>query len=114
AIQMGHFHRLVDTGYSLVMIEHNLGVIKCAYWIIDLGPEAGAEGGQLVAAATPEKMATIDASHTGRYLGRVLGSARASRAVRGASPRTSSSAYIDDYEEMTLRAAEAPFGDAPD
>src|SRR5947207_9754996 len=72
AILMRLFQRLVDAGNTLVVIEHNLEVIKCADWIIDLGPEAGDEGGQLVAAATPEKLATIDASHTGRYLRKIL------------------------------------------
>ncbi len=70
------------------MIEHNLEVIKCADWVIDLGPEAGDEGGRLVAAGTPEAVAKVEASHTGRFLREVLGSARAPRAVRGASPRT--------------------------
>ena len=54
------------------MIEHNLDVIKTADWIIDLGPEGGEEGGQLVAAGTPEQIAQLEASHTGRYLRDVL------------------------------------------
>ena len=82
------FQRLVEAGNTLIVIEHNLEVIKCADWVIDLGPEAGDEGGRLVAAGTPEAVARIDASHTGRFLREVLGSARAPRAVRGASPRT--------------------------
>jgi excinuclease ABC subunit A len=81
------FQRLVDRGHSLVVIEHNLDVIKCADWIVDLGPDAGDDGGEVVAAGTPEAVSRADASHTGRYLLGVLGSARASRAVRGASPR---------------------------
>jgi len=56
-----------------VVIEHNLDVIKTADWVIDLGPEGGAGGGQIVAAGTPEQVATTEASHTGRYLGQVLG-----------------------------------------
>ena len=51
------FQRLVDRGHSLVVIEHNLEVIKCADWIIDLGPEAGDAGGEVVAAGTPEEIA---------------------------------------------------------
>jgi excinuclease ABC subunit A len=66
------FQRLVDAGHSLLVIEHNLDVIKCADWLIDLGPEAGERGGQLVAAGTPEQVAACAASHTGQAL-RTLG-----------------------------------------
>ncbi|HKP93870.1 MAG TPA: excinuclease ABC subunit A, partial [Chthoniobacterales bacterium] len=113
AILMRLFQRLVEGGNTIVVIEHNLEVIKCADWIIDLGPEAGGEGGQLVGAGTPEALAKVDASHTGRYLSKILGSARATRAVRGATPRTSVSVCLDDDEEISLRAAEEPFGEAP-
>jgi excinuclease ABC subunit A len=61
-------HRLVDRGNTVLVIEHNLDVIKTADWIIDLGPEGGTRGGTIVAAGTPEEVATIPASHTGRYL----------------------------------------------
>lgn len=54
------------------MIEHNLEVIKCADWVVDLGPEAGDAGGKLVAAGTPEKIATVTESHTGRFLAPLL------------------------------------------
>ena len=54
-------------GHSLLVIEHNLDVIKTADWIIDLGPEGGEEGGQVVAAGTPEQIVTVERSHTGRY-----------------------------------------------
>jgi excinuclease ABC subunit A len=67
------FQRLVNAGNSIVVIEHNLEVIKCADWIIDLGPEGGDEGGQLVAAGPPEKVAGVASSHTGRFLSDVLG-----------------------------------------
>lgn len=60
--------RLVDGGCSLVVIEHNLEVIACADWIIDLGPEGGNQGGQLVICGTPEQVEQCDASHTGRHL----------------------------------------------
>src|SRR5436190_548458 len=66
------FQRLVDAGHSLIVIEHNLEVIKCTDWIVDLGPEAGDEGGEVVAVGTPEQIAKIDTSHTGRFLGAVL------------------------------------------
>jgi excinuclease ABC subunit A len=107
------FQRLVEAGNTIVVIEHNLEVIKCADWVIDLGPEAGDEGGKLVAAGTPEAVARIDASHTGLFLRETLGSARASRAVRGASPRITPSVYSDFDDEISLRAAEEPFGEAP-
>src|SRR5207249_4239336 len=66
------FQRLIDAGHSLVVIEHNLEVIKCADWIIDLGPEAGDQGGEVVAAGMPEQVAKIERSHTGRVLRMVL------------------------------------------
>lgn len=61
-------HELVDQGNSVVVIEHNLDVIKTADWLIDIGPEGGDGGGQLVAVGTPEHVAEVEASHTGRYL----------------------------------------------
>jgi excinuclease ABC subunit A len=66
------FQRLVDRGHSLVVIEHNLEVIKSADWIVDLGPDAGDTGGEVVATGTPEQVATIDGSHTGKFLRRIL------------------------------------------
>ncbi len=66
------FKRLIDAGGSLVVIEHNLDVIKSADWVIDLGPEAGAGGGQVVAAGTPEQVAQTPGSHTGYWLARAL------------------------------------------
>jgi len=59
---------LVDSGNTIVVIEHNLEVIKTADWIIDLGPEGGAAGGRIVAAGTPEQVAEVAASYTGQYL----------------------------------------------
>jgi len=64
--------RLTDSGNTVLVIEHNLDVVKTADWIIDMGPEGGDKGGTLVAAGTPEHVATVPASHTGRYLARVL------------------------------------------
>jgi excinuclease ABC subunit A len=66
------FDRLVEAGNSLVLIEHNLDVIKLADWIIDLGPEGGAHGGEIVATGRPEEVAADDTSHTGRWLRTVL------------------------------------------
>jgi len=65
-------HRLVDTGNTAVVIEHNLDVIKTADWIIDLGPEGGDGGGQVIAAGTPEEIVEVEASYTGKYLRDVL------------------------------------------
>ena len=65
--------RLVDSGNTLLVIEHNLDVIKTADWLIDLGPEGGDGGGEIVATGTPEQVAADPASHTGRFLGEVLG-----------------------------------------
>ncbi|MCB9522080.1 MAG: excinuclease ABC subunit UvrA [Myxococcales bacterium] len=67
--------RLVDAGNTVVMIEHNLDIIKTADWVVDLGPEGGDGGGQLVAEGSPEAVARVEASHTGRYLAPVLGPA---------------------------------------
>ncbi len=108
------FQRLVDRGHSLVVIEHNLDVIKCADWIVDLGPEAGDEGGEVVAAGTPEQVARVEKSHTGKFLAQVLGNVRGSRAVFGASPKSipGHGNYFDGEEEFGLRAAEEPFAEA--
>ena len=66
-------NRLADAGHTLIVIEHNLDVIKCADWIIDLGPEGGERGGEILATGTPEKVAQNAASATGLYLKRMLG-----------------------------------------
>ncbi len=66
------FNKLIAAGASLLVIEHNLEVIKTADWIIDLGPEGGERGGRVVASGTPEEVARIKQSHTGRYLARLL------------------------------------------
>lgn len=65
-------HQLRDAGNTIVVIEHNLDVIKTADWLVDMGPEGGAGGGQVVAAGTPEQVAATTASHTGRYLAPLL------------------------------------------
>ena len=65
--------KLVDAGDSLVVIEHNLDVIKCADWVIDLGPEGGQGGGEVLAVGTPEQVAADERSWTGRFLSKVLG-----------------------------------------
>jgi excinuclease ABC subunit A len=64
--------RLVSSGNTVVVIEHNLDVIKCADWIIDLGPEGGDQGGQVIASGTPEDVIQVPESYTGQWLSRVL------------------------------------------
>jgi excinuclease ABC subunit A len=78
------FRKLIDSGGSLVVIEHNLDVIKSADWVIDLGPEGGSQGGQVVATGTPEAIARNELSHTGQWLARVLGGHRAAEPVHAA------------------------------
>jgi excinuclease ABC subunit A len=78
---LGVFQRLVDAGHSLLVIEHNVEVIKCADWILDLGPDAGSGGGRLVGNAPPDQIATLDTP-----TGQVLGSARFQRADAGILP----------------------------
>ncbi|MBU0494544.1 MAG: excinuclease ABC subunit UvrA [Chloroflexi bacterium] len=65
-------HRLTDAGNTVIVIEHNLDVVKTADWIVDLGPEGGDEGGYVIAEGTPEEVARVDGSYTGRFLERVL------------------------------------------
>jgi ABC-type transporter Mla maintaining outer membrane lipid asymmetry ATPase subunit MlaF len=67
------FQRLVDAGHSVIVVEHNLDVIKTADWVIDLGPEAGRGGGKIVVQGTPEQVAQCDSSHTGQFLQGMLG-----------------------------------------
>ncbi|MBA3544600.1 MAG: ATP-binding cassette domain-containing protein [Chthoniobacterales bacterium] len=111
------FQRLVEAGNSIVVIEHNLEVIKCADWIIDLGPEGGEEGGLLVASGTPEEVAEVATSHTGNFMRDVLGPRRVipfvipSRAD-GEGPRPTSNGfersfdYAQDDNSESARAAE--------
>ena len=69
---LGVLHRLRDAGNTIVIIEHNLDVIKTADWLIDLGPEGGDGGGRILATGTPEELAQVQESHTGRFLGALL------------------------------------------
>ncbi len=85
-------HELVDQGNTVVVIEHNLEVIKTADWIVDLGPEGGDAGGHVVAVGTPEEIAANPASYTGHYLKQVFErrrQAEARRADRGGGVATS-------------------------
>jgi excinuclease ABC subunit A len=69
---LGVLNGLVDKGNTVIVIEHNLDVIKTADWVIDMGPEGGSRGGTMVAAGTPEEIAKVDASHTGTFLAKLL------------------------------------------
>jgi excinuclease ABC subunit A len=73
---LGVLNRLVDTGNTVVVIEHNLDVIKSSDWVIDMGPEGGFRGGLVVAQGTPEDVAKVKASYTGQFLGEILASNR--------------------------------------
>ncbi len=74
---LGVLSRLVDSGNTVVVIEHNLDVIKCSDWVIDMGPEGGFRGGLVVAQGTPEEVAKVKASYTGNFLAEILASNRA-------------------------------------
>jgi len=65
-------HRLRDHGNTIIVIEHNLDVIKTADWIVDLGPEGGSGGGKIIAEGSPEQLTEVEGSHTGSYLKKVL------------------------------------------
>ncbi|GAB3507448.1 excinuclease ABC subunit UvrA [Pseudoxanthomonas daejeonensis] len=80
---LGVLHRLRDEGNTVVVIEHNLDVIKTADWVVDLGPEGGHRGGQIVGTGTPEDIAANPASHTGRFLSKLL---PAGKGPRGSKP----------------------------
>ncbi len=108
AVLVKLFQRLVEAGNTIIVIEHNLEVIKCADWVIDLGPEAGDEGGTLVTAGTPEAVARIAASHTGRYLKAVIPSeVEGPRGTSRTVPRGPSTSLRSARDDLA-RAAEEP------
>ena len=77
---LGVLNELVDKGNTVIVIEHNLDVIKSSDWVIDMGPEGGAAGGTVIAEGTPEQVAAIEASYTGQFLRTVLARPRATPA----------------------------------
>jgi len=79
-------HRLADGGNTVVVIEHNLDVIKTADWLVDLGPEGGDAGGRVVAAGAPEDVAAVEASYTGQFLKDVLAAQASSNGHKAKSP----------------------------
>jgi excinuclease ABC subunit A len=97
------FRKLLDSGASLLVIEHNLDVIKSADWLIDLGPEGGDQGGKIIATGTPEQVARNAQSHTGRYLSRALhGNGQAKRSQNGASKLTSQVSIVNGSKASRL------------
>jgi excinuclease ABC subunit A len=107
------FQRLVDRGHSIVVIEHNLEVIKTADWIVDLGPEAGEQGGEVVGVGTPEEIAKKENSHTGKFLRHVISSgAKRSRETPWRIRQDSSAGSLDfgrdDGMELARVAEQAP------
>ncbi|HEY3052997.1 MAG TPA: ATP-binding cassette domain-containing protein, partial [Thermoanaerobaculia bacterium] len=82
-------HGLVDRGNTVVVIEHNLDVVKTADYVIDLGPEGGDEGGQIIGTGTPEQIAEIPNSATAQFMRKVLGKRNARPVARGSSATSS-------------------------
>ena len=89
----------------MVVIEHNLDVVKSADWLIDLGPEGGAGGGRLLAEGTPEEVAGDPASHTGQVLRRVLPAAKAPRRPKATTPAKKKSTAVPARAKRAARAA---------
>ncbi len=102
------FARLVEQGNSLLVIEHNLEVIKCADYVIDLGPEAGAKGGLVVATGTPEEVAEVEESHTGRFLRSMLRPGKNERSFSDATEwETTESRVAEEAPAYGRKAAAA-------
>ncbi|MEA2625308.1 MAG: excinuclease subunit, partial [Candidatus Binatota bacterium] len=105
---LGAFDRLIDRGHSLVVIEHNLEVVKCADWVIDLGPEGGDGGGRVVAMGTPEEIAAVAESHTARFLKPLLSGKvtqlPATRPARSAPAPTAETIRVIGAREHNLKA----------
>jgi excinuclease ABC subunit A len=82
------FRKLLEGGASVLIIEHNLDVIKSSDWMIDMGPEGGDAGGKVVAAGTPEQVARNSQSHTGKFLARVLAAGNGTNGNHGAAAKS--------------------------
>ncbi len=98
---LGAFAKLTERGHSLVIVEHNVEVIKCADHVIDLGPEGGNAGGAIVAVGTPEEIAACAASHTGRFLAPVL----AGDAVARVATPTRADPVVEDRDTIRIVGA---------
>jgi excinuclease ABC subunit A len=101
------FRKLLESGASLLVIEHNLDVIKSADWVVDLGPEGGEQGGRIIATGTPEQIARNIQSHTGRFLARVLtnGNSHGKRSTNGAGKNAGNG--VANSEEAKRPSSEA-------
>jgi excinuclease ABC subunit A len=98
-------HRLVDAGNTVLVIEHNLDVIKSCDWVVDLGPEGGAGGGNVLAIGTPEQVAKVEGSHTGKFLKEIL--SRTERApVKVAATGADLPSVNEDYRDPELPSVE--------
>ncbi|MBS0265776.1 MAG: excinuclease ABC subunit UvrA, partial [Planctomycetes bacterium] len=100
-------HGLVERGNTVLVVEHNLDVVKTADWVIDLGPEGGAGGGQIIAAGTPEQIAACTASHTGQALARVFAAQRAAVRASGARGKSGRNANSSPRVTSVARATKA-------
>ncbi len=110
---LGVLHKLVDTGNSVLVIEHNLDVIKTADWIVDMGPEGGSGGGQVVGYGSPEAIARIEASHTGAYLRGIFEKAQHPyRDDVPPTPATEEEAVKTPVKPKAKRSARVPVGAA--
>jgi len=110
---LGVLHSLVDKGNTVLVIEHNLDVIKTADWLIDMGPEGGSGGGTVVAEGTPEEVAMVQASHTGAFLGELLSDRPARRTggteVKPAKPTKAAKVAVKGVKATTTgQATKAP------
>src|SRR6202035_4195777 len=95
------FRKLLESGASLLVIEHNLDVIKSADWLIDLGPEGGDQGGKIIATGTPEQVARNAQSHTGRYLARVLNENGQTKGVQNGASKIAGAAGVVNGSKVT-------------
>ncbi|MBC8281639.1 MAG: excinuclease ABC subunit A, partial [Chloroflexi bacterium] len=112
AALLGVLHRLVDSGNTVILIEHNLDVIKNSDWLIDLGPGAGDKGGKLIATGTPEQLAANEKSFTGKYLknllttsGRGANSAKTKSKAKAAAPKAAKKPSKSKAKEPAVAAA---------
>ena len=96
------FRKLLDSGASLLVIEHNLDVIKSADWLIDMGPEGGDQGGKIIATGTPEQVARNSQSHTGRYLARVLSANGQAKRTQNGTAKIPGAASMADVSKVPL------------
>jgi len=110
---LGVLQSLVDKGNSVLVIEHNLDVIKNADWVIDMGPEGGNGGGRVIAEGTPEHVATVKASHTGRYLAPALRAEKPVTAPSASASNGTATGTASRNGAATIAPSKAPKRKAP-